>query len=60
MRSIWQDVRYAARLMRRSPLLACAVIVTLSLGIGATTAIFSVVHAALLTELPYREPDPAR
>jgi predicted permease len=57
MVGIWQDVRYSARLLRRSPLLACAVIATLALGIGATTAIFSVVHAALLRELPYREPD---
>ena len=57
MLGMWQDVRYSARLLRRSPLLACAVVATLALGIGATTAIFSVVHAALLRELPYREPD---
>lgn len=57
MTTMWQDVRYALRLLRRSPLMASAVIVTLALGIGATTAIFSVVHAALLRELPYRDPD---
>ena len=52
-----QDVRYALRTMRTHPLVTCAAIGTLALGIGATTAIFSVVHAALLRELPFHEPD---
>ena len=57
MRGLWQDVRYTARMMRRNPLYTAAAVGTLALGIGATTAIFSVVHATLLRELPFHEPD---
>jgi putative ABC transport system permease protein len=57
MHGLWQDLRYAARMMRRHPLMAAAAIATLALGIGATTAIFSVVHAALLRELPFHQPE---
>jgi putative ABC transport system permease protein len=57
MHGLWQDVRYSARLMRKHPLMTCAAIGTLALGIGATTAIFSVVHAALLRELPFHQPE---
>ena len=52
-----QDVRYAFRQLRRSPGFTAAVLITLTLGIGATTAIFTIVYATLLRSLPYLEPD---
>src|SRR5437867_4911301 len=53
----WQDIRYGARLMRRTPGFAAAAILTIALGIGATTAMFSVVYGVILQPLPYRDPD---
>lgn len=57
MNTLWQDVRFALRGLTRAPGFAAAAIGTLALGIGATTAIFSIVNAALLTPLPYPNPE---
>ena len=52
-----QDLRYAFRLLRRSPAFALAAVTTLALGIGGSTAIFSVAYGVSLRPLPYRDPD---
>lgn len=54
---LWQDARYAMRMLRRNPSYAWTAVITLGLGIGATTAIFSAVYSLLLRPLPYAEPD---
>src|SRR5882762_7233449 len=55
--NLLHDIKYGARLMTRAPGFAAAAVLTVALGIGATTAMFSVVYGVLLRPLPYGDPD---
>jgi len=57
MQSVLRDIRYSFRMLRKSLGLTTMVVLTLALGIGATTAIYTVVYATLLAPMPYPEPD---
>ncbi len=57
MQTLWQDLRYGARMLWKKPSVTLAAVFSLALGIGASAAIFSVVDALLLRPLPYSEPE---
>ena len=57
LETLWQDTRYAIRLLIKTPTFSIVAIVTLALGIGANTAIFSLVDAVILRPLPYERPN---
>ena len=57
METLWKDFRYSLRVVRSKPMFTVIIALSLALGIGATSAIFSVINAVTLRPLPYREPE---
>lgn len=56
MRTLWQDLKFGLRLLAKNPAFAAVAVLTLALGIGASTAIFSLMNAVLLRALPVQNP----
>lgn len=57
MNSLWQNVKHATRSLVKNPLISVIAVTTLALGIGANTAIYTVLDATLLSPPPYKDPD---
>src|SRR5580704_4790131 len=56
LEDLWRDLSFGLRMMRKNPWFSAVAVMTLALGIGATTAVFSLVNAVLLRALPYKDP----
>ncbi|HEY9283764.1 MAG TPA: ABC transporter permease, partial [Pyrinomonadaceae bacterium] len=57
MRTLWQDVKFGVRVLLKSPAFTAVAVLVVALGVGANTAIFSVVNAVLLRPLPFEQPE---
>src|SRR5437016_12713090 len=55
--TLWQDLRFAARILRKNPAFTAIAVLTIALGIGANTAVFTFYHAFVLRPLPVSEPE---